>query len=523
MQRDTDVSSCIVSLVSHINIRVVFLVGDCLVRNSIVYRVMLILSVVMVVVASIVSIFNYRFTAAELSAKHQAAAMVVTDLAASSLSLPLSKVDGKQVNIIISDIMRNPDVVGITVVGEPYGVTYTAGEALTTSGTILFKEVKINEVVVGRVDVNFSDKDLHSTLVKVLFQTIVVVSLVLVAALVTVFVLLMRNILLPVEEVSTSLDNIAMGEADLGIRLKSQRNDQIGVLVVNFNRVLDRLFMLFTDVDSVSKALIAHAAEIDLTTARTSGVAEEQVKQFESVAALVLRLAKSAGDVASYALTSNQQIAQSVGHLHTGSVLMEHNQKNIEKLKFQMSHTAVKLNELMKDSDGIGMMVDTIRGIAEQTNLLALNAAIEAARAGEQGRGFAVVADEVRALAFKTRQSTEVIEVIVAKLQIATQESKDSMHTCQLALDDTVNTSSQIRESFAQINSSVQGISEMSRFITGAAGDQARVVEVVNENISSIYKLSGGVFKHVGEIADATESLKKQSGLLQIRLGSFMK
>ncbi|MFJ2689097.1 methyl-accepting chemotaxis protein [Pseudomonas sp. NPDC087336] len=175
----------------------------------------------------------------------------------------------------------------------------------------------------------------------------------------------------------------------------------------------------------------------------------------------------------------------------------------------------------MRDSEGIGTMVVSIRGIAEQTNLLALNAAIEAARAGEQGRGFAVVADEVRALALKTRHSTEVIENIVTQLQSTAREARDAMDSCQNALQDAVGASRQVGEFLTQISQSIQGINDMNHKIAMAAQEQSTVAETVNENIITIHRLSDGISLYVNDLTNGARLLNEQRQLLRHRVGSF--
>jgi Methyl-accepting chemotaxis protein len=260
----------------------------------------------------------------------------------------------------------------------------------------------------------------------------------------TVWPLTRRHVLRPVQQVSASLAQIARGEADLSQRLNAEGHDEIAELSRNFNQVLERLGNLIADVGQVSSVLGQHASAMDQTTVQAAQASAQQVQQVDSVTTAIQQLAQSAGQVARHASSTSEQTRESAANALEGNAIMQSNQQMVERLGSQISHTALKLGELMHDSEGIGAMVVTIRGIAEQTNLLALNAAIEAARAGEQGRGFAVVADEVRALAMKTRQSTQVIESIVTQLQAAAHQARDAMGGCLGALQDALGTSQQV-------------------------------------------------------------------------------
>lgn len=483
---------------------------------------MMTLTLVMLCVSIAVATLNYQFTSTELSTQHRKQAATLLELAAQSLSEPLATGNQAQISNLLNELLRAPDVSRLTISDSRTHFSTSAQQKSSTNVALTLNAQVMNHgQSLATLNIDFNDQVLKTTLTTVLLQNLVVTAVLLFATLATVWLLSRHHILRPVKEVSLSLAQIARGEADLSKRLDTSCHDEIGELAGNFNLVLERLSNLISDVGLVSRALDQHAVEMDRTTGHTSHATAQQIQQVESVAASVEQLARSASQVARHASSTSEQTRESAVHVREGNIMMAANQQMVERLGTQITVTALKLSDLMRDSEGIGAMVVTIRGIAEQTNLLALNAAIEAARAGEQGRGFAVVADEVRALALKTRQSTEVIENIVTQLQAAAHQARDAMGSCQNALQDAVDTSRQVGEFLIRVSESIQDINEMNQHIALAAQEQSAVAETVNENIITIHRLSDGVSQHVSDLAEGAQQLNEQSELLRQRVGSF--
>lgn len=491
-------------------------------QYSLAGKMMMTLTLVMLCVSLAVATLNYQFTSRELSRQQLRQATTLLELAAQSLSEPLASGNQAQIENLLNELLRAPDVNGLTV--RDSRTQRSTSVSQKNAANVSFRlntEVMHHGQALAMLDIEFNNQALRTTLKTVLLQNLAVTAVLLLATLGTVWLLTRRHILRPVKEVSLCLAQIARGEADLSKRLDASCPDEIGELAGNFNLVLERLSNLIADVGLVSSALDQHAGEMDITTGHTSHATAQQVQQVESVAASVQQLARSAIQVARHASSTSAQTRESAAHVCEGNAMMDASQQMVERLGTQIAHTALKLGDLMRDSEGIGAMVVTIRGIAEQTNLLALNAAIEAARAGEQGRGFAVVADEVRALALKTRQSTEVIENIVTQLQGAAHQAREAMEGCQNALQDAVGTSRQVGEFLTRISENIQGINEMNQHIALAAQEQSTVAETVNENIITIHRLSDGVSHYVNDLADGARLLNKQSQLLHHRISSF--
>ena len=291
----------------------------------------------------------------------------------------------------------------------------------------------------------------------------------------------------PLINVANSLHEISTGEGDLTKTLNIRSEDETGKLSQYFNDFLSTIRALVIQISNAGAGMKASSERAISVSKDMSDVAERQNQAIEMVSTAFNEMVATSNEVAtscSIAATSAQD-----GHdlVSKGQEHINNAVQSVVNLSDVMQDSAKSILELEQDSQGITDILNAIRGIAEQTNLLALNAAIEAARAGEQGRGFAVVADEVRALAKRTSDSTEEINELLQRLVTRTQGVSDKMSDSLSASKKTVEITEAVSESFVGISTAVTNIHDMNTQIATAAEEQHQVAEDINRHILQIH------------------------------------
>ncbi len=325
----------------------------------------------------------------------------------------------------------------------------------------------------------------------------------------------------PIQNTVDAVKDIAEGEGDLTRRLDARSKDELGELAGWFNRFLDKMQGVVGELNSVTQNLSVSAEQLSRVSEETrdgisnqQGQTEQAATATNEMAATVQEVAKNAESAASSAMQARKQATQGKGTVDE-SIATIHN------LSATVEQAAAVIGKLEQDSVEIGGVLDVIRNIAEQTNLLALNAAIEAARAGEQGRGFAVVADEVRTLASRTQQSTQEIQEMIERLQTASKEAVKAMDETNSQARKGTDFAVRTGEVLESITTAINQISDMNTQIASAAEEQSLVAEEINRNVVGITEISEHTAKGARETASASEDLNNLAGQLQRVVGQF--
>lgn len=282
----------------------------------------------------------------------------------------------------------------------------------------------------------------------------------------------------------------AISHHDLTSSCNMQSDDVIGEIIISFNKMAETLRSVVSELKDSSEQLQNGVNHICIVADATSHGVQNQHTQTQIVEMSIQRMTEIAQEVSSKAAQAAEAAAVAKEESEKGNSVVGKTVSSIQTLASAVENAATSINRVEKESINIGGVLDVIQGISEQTNLLALNAAIEAARAGEQGRGFAVVADEVRTLAQRTQESTKEIQTMIETLQSVSRDTVEVMEKGQAQASESVNFANEAGDSLQQITQAVQAITEINTLINDEAGSQSGVAVEINQNMSSISQIA---------------------------------
>ncbi|GIU30408.1 methyl-accepting chemotaxis protein [Shewanella schlegeliana] len=325
----------------------------------------------------------------------------------------------------------------------------------------------------------------------------------------------------PLQQLTSAIETLSKGDGDLTQRFAASKQDEIGLLEAHMNRFLESLQMMVKAISSDTEQLIRQIHESSDIASKASAGVNGQHQDVDQIATAIHEMSATASEVANHAeMTANAAQVSTQACMEGNEVIIK-SSDSIEQLSEQLGDASKVVSALEENATEINQILSTIQAIAEQTNLLALNAAIEAARAGEQGRGFAVVADEVRVLSHRTQDSTEEIRSMIATLQQNSQHAVSSMASSTDIAKSSVSFANQAKDSLARITDSITEISDMATQIASAAEEQRAVTEDISRNTQAISDTSNELSNQTQEVNDNAQMMLQTSSELSARVSRF--
>ncbi|HEB55900.1 MAG TPA: methyl-accepting chemotaxis protein [Gammaproteobacteria bacterium] len=413
--------------------------------------------------------------------------------------------EGKAFLHMLNSEILQPDHINVSA-----KAVFAAGSKAISAGFELYDRVlpALDDLLLSRVETKKSEQ---------MYSTATAVFILL--ALLWLFAGFYRGVINNIQRIADAAGWLADG--DMTTRVQVQGHDEMKDIGEGFNRMATSFNDVISKLASSAQQVAASSEELSAVTVQTGQTINEQQSQTEQVAtamnemnATVQEVAKNVADTANAANGANQET-------QAGRRVVDEAVTAIQGLAGEIESAAEVIQTVEQDSDSISAVLDVIRGIAEQTNLLALNAAIEAARAGEQGRGFAVVADEVRTLAGRTQDATQEINSMIERLQSGSKKAVEVMNSSREQTQLVVDKAQHAGESLKVIAASVEKINDMSSQIASAAEEQHAVTEEINQNIVSISNMATQTSAGASQTSQSSEELARLATELQTIVQKF--
>ncbi|WP_394246271.1 methyl-accepting chemotaxis protein [Vibrio profundi] len=391
--------------------------------------------------------------------------------------------------------------------------THYEGEEVFVSSAYV---ASMDWFVIGVVPAGEIFAELDATAKKMLFTTLGVA-----IAFIAMGVLLANSITKPIKLISQRFQDLGQGDGDLSQRIEVKGNDEIAQLSDGFNGFIEKIHQSMKEVSSTSQALQVAAESVSSKAHITHDNSQEQRDQTLQVVAAINQMGMTISEIASNAATAAETATHASDNTDVGRKVVNQAKDAISRLAQDIENTGQVVEQLASTTQDIGSILGVIRDISEQTNLLALNAAIEAARAGEQGRGFAVVADEVRNLASRTADSTEEIQKMINQLQSDAKDAVTAMNAGKAITLEGVSASDEAVDVLGGISDRILDITDRNTQVATATEEQSTVVHTINQNIEEINSINEVTTGTAEQLAEASQELRDLSGRLDKMVGTF--
>ncbi|VVP78638.1 Methyl-accepting chemotaxis protein PctA [Pseudomonas fluorescens] len=365
------------------------------------------------------------------------------------------------------------------------------------------------------------DKDKSFAMLSEFRTSAVIATIIAVVIIIALLGMLIRVLLQPLHVMTRAMQDIADGEGDLTRRLTIQNHDEFGTLGNAFNRFVERIHTSIREVSSATEKVNEVALRVVSASNSSMVNSDEQANRTNSVAAAINQLGAAAQEIARNAAQASHQASDARHLAEDGQQVVERNIKAMNQLSAMISASSSNIEALNSKTVNIGQILEVITSISQQTNLLALNAAIEAARAGEAGRGFAVVADEVRNLAHRTQESAQQVQKMIEELQVGARESVSTMSESQRHSLDSVDIANLAGERLNSVTQRIGEIDGMNQSVATATEEQTSVVESINMDITEINTLNQEGVENLHSTLRACSDLEQQAARLKQLVGSF--